>query len=238
MSHQRTSGQQQVRTGRIQTFVYQEVFLFPSQVSNDFLYRRIEIAYHFECRLGHRTDGFQQRSLIVQRLTGISDEYSRDTQRIVHHKHRRRRIPRTVTAGLECISHTSVRERRTVGFLLYQQLSGKFFQHASLSVVFNKGIMLFSRSLCQRLEPVRIVSHAQLRSPFLHTRSHLIGNISVQRRTVIYHVHQFGIHLAWQILEHFLTVEYIFCKVFTGAFLRRRHIDRFLVKRFLNYSKS
>ena len=88
VAHQRTTAKQQVGTGGIQTFVYQEVFLFPSQISVYFLYIRIEIVAYVD---GGFIDGFQcfqQGSLIVQRFAGISNEDGRYTQGITNDKSR------------------------------------------------------------------------------------------------------------------------------------------------------
>ena len=120
MPHQRTSGEQQVWTGGIQSFVYQEIFLFPSQISHHLLHIRVKIVTNIYSCLINRTQRLQQRSFVVQRFTGISDKYSRDTQRIIHNKDRRRWVPGTISTSLEGITDTTVRKRRGIRFLLYQ----------------------------------------------------------------------------------------------------------------------
>ena len=59
VSHQGAPGQQQVGTGGIQSFVYQEVFLFPAQVRHYFLYVRVEVAAYVYSCLVHCTQCFE-----------------------------------------------------------------------------------------------------------------------------------------------------------------------------------
>ena len=66
VSHQSTTRQKQVWTCCIQTFVHQEVFLFPSQVSNYFLDIRVEIMADIYGSLVDCSQCFQQRSFIVE----------------------------------------------------------------------------------------------------------------------------------------------------------------------------
>ena len=89
VSHQGAPGQQQVGTGGIQSFVYQEVFLFPAQVGHHFLHFRVEVTAHVHGGFAHSTQGFQQWRFVVQRLAGVSNENGRDAQGVVHHEDRR-----------------------------------------------------------------------------------------------------------------------------------------------------
>ena len=59
MSHQRTSCHEQVRACGIQTFVYQEIFLFPAQVGNYFLHFRIEVVTYVYGSFIYGTQCFQ-----------------------------------------------------------------------------------------------------------------------------------------------------------------------------------
>ena len=88
MTHQRTSGKQQVGACGIQTFVYQEIFLFPSQVSHYLFHARIEIMANIYRSLINGTQCLKQRSLIVERLTCISYKYCRDAKCIVYYENR------------------------------------------------------------------------------------------------------------------------------------------------------
>ena len=49
VSHQRSPSEHQVGTGKIEALVYQEVFLFPTQVAANFLHFGVEILCHGRC---------------------------------------------------------------------------------------------------------------------------------------------------------------------------------------------
>lgn len=66
------------------------------------------------------------------------------------------------------------------------------------------------------MKPVRIVGRPHFNRPFLHTCGNLVGYAAVQRSSVVNHIRQFGIHLARQIAEHLLLVEYILGKYSDG----------------------
>ena len=185
-----------------------------------------------------RTQGFQQWSFIVQRLTGISDEYSRDAQCVIYDKDRRRRVPCTITTSLESISNTTIRERRSIRFLLYQQFSGKFFHHSTFSVMFYKSIVLFGGTFRQRLKPVCIMCNPQFAGPTFHTGCYFISNVPVHRSSIVHSIHQTGVNGTGQILEHLFTVEHVFTKIFTRSAIRNSHWLRLGLKRLLNDTES
>ena len=68
--------------------------------------------------------------------------------------------------------------------------------------------------------------HPQFRSPTLHARSHLVGNVAIQSGTMVHGIHQLRIYSTGQILEHLLAVEHILAEIFTGAFRRNSHFFR------------
>ena len=88
MAHQRATGHQQVRTCGIKAFIYQEVLLLPTQIGIDLLDIRIEVVADIDRSLVDGLQGFQERCLVVQRLTGIGDEDGRDAERIAHDESR------------------------------------------------------------------------------------------------------------------------------------------------------
>ena len=71
VSHQRAAGEHQVRTCRIETFVHEEILLFPSQVAGHFLHVGVEIAGHGTGCLVNGTECALQRSLVVEGFTRI-----------------------------------------------------------------------------------------------------------------------------------------------------------------------
>ena len=87
VSHKRPAGKQQVGAGGIQSFVYQEVFLFPSQIGHHLFYCRVEVVTDIDRRLVDRAQRLQQRGLVVERLARIGDEYGGNAQRVINHEH-------------------------------------------------------------------------------------------------------------------------------------------------------
>ena len=218
MSQQGTSGQQQVGTCCIKSFIDQEIFLLPSEISHHFPDIGIEIAAHLRSSFVHGTQGTQQGSLVIQRLAGIGNEDGRDAEGVVHHEDRRGRIPCTISTGLEGVADAAVRETAGIGFLLHKQFAAELFHHTSFSIVFQESIVFLGRTLSKRLEPMGVVRYTQLFRPSLHAHRYLVGHTAVQRCSVVHHIHQLVIHLAGQILEHLFAVEHILGKVFTRSF--------------------
>ena len=83
VSHEGTAREQQVRTCGIETLVDEEVLLLPTEVRGNLLYSGIKVmAYIGGCYV-HGMEGAKQRSLIVECLTAVRDEYGGDTECIV-----------------------------------------------------------------------------------------------------------------------------------------------------------
>ena len=148
-----------------------------------FFHVRIEVAAYVGGRFVYGVDGLFQGSLVVERLAGIRDENRGNHQGVAENEDGRSGVPGRIAARFERGADTPVGERRGIGFLLDELLAGKFFHHAAFAVVFHKSIMFLGRAFGERLEPVRTVGHAQLHGPFLHTGSHDIGRLQVERRT-------------------------------------------------------
>ena len=101
VSHQRAPCQQQVRTGSVETFVHEEVLLFPAEVRGHLLHAGVKVMANLCSSHVHGMQGAEQRSLVVECLAAIRDEDGRDAQRVVDDEHRRCGIPGRVAAGLE-----------------------------------------------------------------------------------------------------------------------------------------
>ena len=213
MTHQGPSRKHQIRTGGIKTFIHQEILLLPPKVRDHLLHRGVEIMNHTQGSLAYSTKRTLQRCFIVERLTCIRDEDGGDTQGIVDDEHRRCGIPGRVTASLEGSPDATAGERRSIGFLLHEQLSGELLDHATLTIMLDKCIMFLGCSLRKRLEPVGIVCHTILFSPLLHALCHGIGNTSVERCAIVNHVDEFLIDITLQVFVHLGAVEYILAKV-------------------------
>jgi hypothetical protein len=104
MSHQGTAGEDEVWTSSIEVLVNEEVFLFPTEVGDDLLYVGIEIMADIGSSYIHSVQGAQQRSFVVEGLTGVRDEYGRNTKCVIHDEHRACWIPSRITASLEGVA--------------------------------------------------------------------------------------------------------------------------------------
>ena len=152
---------------------------------------------------------FFRGSLVVERLAGIRDENRGNHQGVAENEDGRSGVPGRIATRFERGADAPVGERRGIGFLLDELLAGKFFHHAAFAVVFHKSIMFLGRAFGERLEPVCTVGHTQLHGPFLHTGSHDIGRLQVERRTVVYHIAHLFIYVGREIFEHLLAGKYV-----------------------------
>ena len=207
MPQQGALGQRKVGTGGVEILIHQEILLLPAKISDHLVHLRIEITTHLNSRLAQRLDGTDQRSLIVQCLTCIGNKHRRNTERVVHDKGGRRGIPSGVATGLEGVTQATVGEAGGIRLLLHQQLTAELLDHATIPIMLHKGIMLLSRAIGQRLEPVRIVGHSLFQSPHAHTRRHVIRDLAVDRYAVINRIGEGLIGLFREILLHRLPIE-------------------------------
>ena len=210
MPHERAAGEHEVGASRIEALVNEEIFLFPPQVGLHLLHILVEIVAHFGGGHVHGVERAQQRSLVVECLTGIGDEDGGDTECVVDDEHGRCRIPGRVAPRLESVAYAAVGKRTGIGLLLHKQFAGEVFDHSSLAVVLHKGIVLLGRALGQWLKPVGVVGHAVFLGPLLHAGRHGIGYRTVEAGAIVHHVYQLLIHVGRQILVHLGAVEHIF----------------------------
>ena len=110
VSHQGTACKHQVRASRIETLIYQEVLLLPSEIGLHLLHLRVKIVANLGSRLTQSMERAEQWSLVVQSLTGIRYKDGRDTEGIVDDEHRRCWIPCRIATSLEGVADTAVRE--------------------------------------------------------------------------------------------------------------------------------
>ena len=71
MSHKCAAGHHQVGTGAVESFVDEEVFLFPTEIRIDMFYLRIEILCYRCSRFVYGVERFKKRSLVVERFACI-----------------------------------------------------------------------------------------------------------------------------------------------------------------------
>ena len=210
--HECATCEHQIGTSVVEGFIHEEVFLFPAKVGVNVLDLFVEVRAYLACGVTECRRRADERGLVIQSLPGISNEHRRDTQRITDQEHRRRGIPRRVTARLEGVTDTSARKRRCVGLLLIQRVTAELLKQQA---VFEgkERVMLLGSAACERLEPVREVRCTALDSPLTDTDSHDAGYVAMDRATVIYVVEQLLQYILGYILLHPLAGEYVACKV-------------------------
>ena len=238
MTHQGAARQQQVWAGSIEAFVYEEVLLFPAKVRRNLLDGGVEVMTDLCGSHVNSMQGTQQRSLVVERLTAITDKYGGNTQGIVDNEHGRCGIPCGVATSLEGRTDAARGERRGIGLLLNKQLASKLLYHTALAIVLDEGVVLLGRSFRQRLEPVCIVCHSILGSPLLHALSHNIGNLTIKARPIVHHIYHCLIDVLRQILVHLLTVKDLLTKILSGSFTWCFYVERLFLEGLSDNLKS
>ena len=123
VSHEGPAGEHQVGTRQVEAFVHEEILLFPTQVGDDLLNIRVEVACHGGGSLVNGMQSSLQRSLVVERLAGVGYEDRGDTQCVVDDEDWRCGIPCRIATSLEGGADATVREGAGIRFLLYKELS-------------------------------------------------------------------------------------------------------------------
>src|SRR6185437_5917963 len=93
----------------------------------------------------------------------------------LHDKSGRRGIPSRVAAGFECCTQTAAGERRSVGLLLDEGGAVEFFDSRTVALDGKEGVVFFSCSSRERLEPVREVSYPFALGPLTNPGSDLVS---------------------------------------------------------------
>ena len=179
MPHQGSARQHQIWACRIESFIYQEILLFPSKI---YLYLSnviIEQTANICCRFIYCMKCPQQRSFVVQSFACIGNKDSRDAECIINNEHRTCWVPSRITTSLKGVANTTIRETGSIWLLLNKEFPREHLHHTTLAIVLYKSIMLFSRTFCQRLEPMGVMGCAHFHSPLLHALGYLICNATV-----------------------------------------------------------
>ena len=224
VSHQRASGNHQIRAGGIDILIYKEILLLPSEIGTYMLYGRIEEAADRQSGISYSLQGALQRSLEVQCFACICNEYRGYTERIVLNEYGRRRIPCGIAACLECCAYTSARKARCVRFLLHETSACKSLYHSPFAVVVDKGVVLLGSAVCERLEPVGDMRHIVLQRPFLHAGGHLVSYSQVERKPFVDAVYKSIIGLGFKITTHLLAGEHKLAEVAGDFAFRHRDV--------------
>ena len=238
VTHEGASCEEQVGTSRIETFIHKEIFLFPTQVGSHLLHVRVEITAHLRSCHIHGMEGTQERSLIVECLTAITDKDGWNTKCVVDDEHWTRWVPCRIATCLEGATNTARWERTGIRFLLNEQLAREFLHHTTFSIVLDEGVVLLGSPFSERLEPVGVVGDAIFGSPLLHTCCHSICYVAVEACTIVNYVNHLLIHILWQVLVHLFAVEHFLSKILTRSSFWSLHVERLLTECLLNNLKS
>src|SRR4029077_11079865 len=116
-----------------------------------------------------------------------------------------------ITAGLEGITNTAAGETGSIRFLLCKLAAAKVFNSMAINHI-HKYIVFFSSCSGKRLKPMGIVCNTALKSPFLHSHSHFISGLAVNRST-IFSSFLYGCQCGFvYVLAHGIFAENIFAK--------------------------
>ena len=213
VSHEGTSGQQEVGACGIESLIDEEVFLFPAEVGGDASDVGVKVFADGSGSLIDCGECFFERRLIVESFSGVTDEDGGNHQCVADEEDGRGRVPGGVAACLEGGADAAVGEGGGVGLLLHEFFSGEFFNHAAFEVVFHEGVVFFGCSFGQWLEPVCAVGGSHFHCPLLHSLCHVVGDAQGKHSAFLDDLAQLLIGLEGEILEHFLLVEHILAKV-------------------------
>ena len=238
VSHQCSTGDAKVRTSIVESSIYQEIFLFPSQVSVNTLYIRHEHLAYFGSSLVYSCQCLEQWSLVVECLAGIRDEDGRDTQSLVYDEGWRWYVPCGITTSFEGIADTTVREARCIRFLLYQEFAREAFDYTTVVTEFDESVVLLCRTVGQWLEPVCIVSYIECLCPALHAVGNHVRHFAVEGDTLFDGVDNRLICFGRKEFLHLLAVEYMNSVIFRKFFYRIVYRNRLSVCQFLESKKS
>ena len=99
-------------------------------------------------------------------------------------------------------------------------------------------VVLLSGSLCQRLEPVCIVSDPVLCCPLLHAGSNSIGNGPVETCAIINDVNHLLVHILRQVLVHLFAIENLLAEILARSLTGYFYVERLLLECLTDNLKS
>ena len=181
--------------------------MFNTQVGTDASDLGVKVVANGGGGFIYRTQGAEQRGLVVKRFASIGDEDGGDAQGVVDDKYGRRSVPCRISAGFEGVADATVGETGGVGFLLDEHLAGKFLHHAAFAVVLQKTLVLLGGASREGLKPVGVVRHTHLCCPSSHSLGHAVGDTSVEGRPFLNDRDKCIVRFPCQVAKHLLAVE-------------------------------
>ena len=117
--------------------------------------------------------------------------------------------------------------------MLNQQFSGESFNDSAVFAEFDKAVMLFGGSVCQRLKPVCVVGDVERLGPALHAVGNQVGYFTADRCTFFDCIGNSLIGFLRKILLHLLAVEYVATIIIREFVGRGSNFQRLPVGKFL-----
>ena len=102
----------------------------------------------------------------------------------------------------------------------------------------DEGVVLLGGALGQRLEPVCVMRHTVFLGPLLHAGGHGVGHRAVERRAIVYHVGEAGVHVLGQILVHLGACEHVLAEILRRALNGRFNVERLFLESLLDHTES
>ena len=110
VTHKSATRHHQVGASCIKRLIHEEVFLLPAEIREDVLNGRVEVLSNRRTGFVNAVERTEERGLIVERFTCVGNEDGGDTQGVVDDESRRRNIPSRISASLESVADTAIRE--------------------------------------------------------------------------------------------------------------------------------
>ena len=167
VAKQRTSGIDEVFAFLIHLLIDQKVFLFCSDRGDDAVYVLSQQVQQPFCLLFDELFGFQQRCLFIQGFPAVREKDGRNAERTVLDEGIAAHVPGGIASRLKGGTQASVREAGGIGFAFDQLFAGQLHDD-TVTIRFDKAVMLFGGDAGHRLEPVGVMGGAELDRPFLH----------------------------------------------------------------------
>ena len=205
---ERAAGVFEVGTALVDGAVDEEILLFRADGGVDAAHVPVAKEPQNAQRLAvERFHGAQKRRFLVQHAAGVGIERRGDAQRIVLDKGVAGGVPGGVAAGFEGGAQPARGEGGGVRLALDQLLAGELHDDAAGAGGRQKGVVLFSGNVGQRLEPVGEVRRALGDGPVLHGVGHHVSHAAVEVAPFLNGLLQFFIGIVRQKRAHHRVAE-------------------------------
>ena len=214
-AEKRPAGIDQVLPFQVHVPVHQEVLLLGTHVGDHPL--DIRVAEELQDPHGLLVQGFhtpQQRGFLIQRLTAVGAESSRDAERLLFDEGIGSGVPGRVSSRLEGGTQAAGGEAGGIRFAGDEVLSGELHDHVAVRRRRDEAVVLLRGDAGQRLEPVCEVRRPVLHGPLAHRVRDGVGEGEVELLALVHGVAQTAIDIRRESGAHDLVVKYHASKQF------------------------